>query len=69
MEKQKRMQWWLDARLGMFIHFGLYSLAARHEWVKKNEQMSDEEYKRYFDHFDPDLYDPGSGPSWLRQPG
>jgi len=42
----------------MFIHWGLYSLAARHEWVQKRERMTCEEYHRYFERFDPDLYDP-----------
>jgi alpha-L-fucosidase len=42
----------------MFVHWGLYSLAARHEWVKNRERLTDEEYQPYFDHFDPDLYDP-----------
>jgi len=42
----------------MFIHWGLYALAARHEWVKKQESISDETYQVYFEHFDPDLYDP-----------
>ena len=57
-KKEERMQWWLDARFGMFIHWGLYSLAARHEWVKNYERMPDDDYQKYFDHFDPDLYDP-----------
>lgn len=42
----------------MFIHWGLYSLPARHEWVKHNEQITDEQYERYFRRFDPDLYNP-----------
>ena len=50
--------WFLEARFGMFIHFGLYSLAARHEWVKNRERLTDQDYQRYVDHFDPDLYDP-----------
>jgi alpha-L-fucosidase len=50
--------WLYEARLGMFIHWGLYSVAARHEWVKNRERISDEDYEVYFDHFDPDLYDP-----------
>jgi hypothetical protein len=29
----------------MFIHWGLYALAARHEWVKKNERISDNDYQ------------------------
>jgi alpha-L-fucosidase len=56
--KDERMQWWLDARFGMFIHWGTYSLAARHEWVKNYETMPNEVYQKYFDHFDPDLYNP-----------
>ena len=43
--------------LRMFIHFGLYSMAARHEWVKSNEQISDEKYDKYFRLFNPDLLD------------
>lgn len=50
--------WFTEARFGLFIHWGIYSLAARHEWVKHRERMSDETYQRYFDHFYPDLYDP-----------
>ena len=57
-EKQKRMEWWSDARFGMFIHWGLYSLAARHEWVKHNEHMTNEEYQKYFQQFNPDHFDP-----------
>ncbi len=52
-------QWFTDARFGLFIHWGLYSLAARHEWVMQREQVPAEEYEaRYFGRFDPDLYDP-----------
>jgi len=50
--------WFVHDRFGLFIHWGLYSLAARHEWVKHNEEMPDELYDKYFKHFDPDLYDP-----------
>lgn len=50
--------WFTNDRFGMFIHWGLYALAARHEWVKTYEFMTDEHYQRYFDNFDPDLYDP-----------
>jgi alpha-L-fucosidase len=43
----------------MFIHWGLYAMAARHEWVKNNEKISNEVYdSKYFARFDPDLYDP-----------
>ena len=47
-----------DWRFGLFVHWGLYSLPARHEWVKNFERLTDEDYQPYFDHFEPDLYDP-----------
>ena len=50
--------WFVRDRLGLFIHWGLYALGARHEWVKQREQIPDDRYDRYFRHFDPDLYDP-----------
>lgn len=51
------LDWWTQARFGMFIHFGLYSLPARHEWVKSIERMSERDYARYFERFNPDLFD------------
>jgi alpha-L-fucosidase len=57
-QREARMKWWTEARFGMFIHWGSYALAARHEWVKNNEHITDEEYQKYFEHFNPDLYDP-----------
>lgn len=57
-QKKQRMAWWTDDRFGMFIHWGTYSMAARHEWVKHNEHMTNEEYQKYFDLFNPDLFDP-----------
>ena len=50
--------WFVRDRFGLFIHWGLYALPARHEWVKHNEQITDDKYDVYFRHFDPDLYDP-----------
>ena len=57
-QKAERMEWWTEARMGMFIHWGLYSMGARHEWLMNIENMTDEEYRKYFENFDPDLYDP-----------
>jgi len=57
-QKIQRMKWWTDARFGMFIHWGLYALPARHEWVKNRERMTNEQYQKYFETFNPDMYDP-----------
>jgi alpha-L-fucosidase len=61
--------WFTQARFGMFIHWGLYALAARHEWVKSRERIDDEHYQRYFDHFNPDLYDPRAWAAVARDAG
>lgn len=56
-EYEKRMQWYRDARFGMFIHWGLYAIPARGEWVRSFEQIPEEEYLPYFEEFDPVDYD------------
>jgi len=57
-QKKERMEWWTNDRFGMFIHWGLYSLPARHEWVMKREKITNQDYEKYFKLFNPDLYDP-----------
>ena len=59
-----RGSWWTEARFGLFIHWGIYAVGARHEWVKHREKLTDADYRRYFDHFHPDLFDPRE---WARQ--
>lgn len=47
-EKTERLSWWTHGRFGMFIHFGLYAIPARGEWVKKNETIPEVKYDEYF---------------------
>lgn len=47
-EYERRMKWFLEARFGMFIHWGLYAIPARGEWVRSTEQMEEAGYMRYF---------------------
>ncbi len=61
---QSRTDWFTQARFGMFIHWGTYAMAARHEWVKQHEKIPDDHYRKYFQYFNPDLYDPRD---WARQ--
>jgi len=56
-------KWFVNDRFGLFIHWGLYALGARHEWLKNIERISTADYEKYFKHFDPDLYDPKA---WAR---
>lgn len=48
-----RMKWWRDARFGMFIHLGLYSVYGKHEWAMAMENWPLEEYAKFADGFLP----------------
>lgn len=53
-DADQRVAWWREARVGMFIHFGLYAIPGRGEWVMWNEQIPREEYALLADEFRPD---------------
>ena len=52
-DREQRMKWWHEARFGMFIHWGLYSLLGRHEWVMENEGIPVAEYEQLAKQFKP----------------
>jgi alpha-L-fucosidase len=52
-DRQRRMKWWHQAKFGMFIHWGLYSTLARHEWVMENEGIPVSEYEKLARNFKP----------------
>lgn len=50
--------WFTHDRFGLFIHWGLYAMPSKHEWLRSINQINNEDYEKYFKYFDPDLYDP-----------
>ena len=50
---QRRMAWYTEARFGMFIHWGLYAIPARGEWVRSIERIPSEAYDPYMQEFNP----------------
>ena len=56
--RRERTRWFLADRFGLFIHWGLYAIPARGEWVRSIEQISNEAYQPYFDEFNPGNFDP-----------
>ena len=56
-ERDARMAWWREARFGMFIHWGVYAVPARGEWVMHSEKIPIEEYEQFV---------PRRGPRWAR---
>lgn len=56
--------WFLHDRFGMFIHWGLYSLKAKDEWIMTQDKINKEEYEKLFYQFEADLYNPKK---WVKQ--
>ncbi|MCS7180465.1 MAG: alpha-L-fucosidase, partial [bacterium] len=52
------MKWWREAKFGMFIHWGIYSIPARGEWVMFCERIPKKEYERFAKKFNPKNYNP-----------
>lgn len=60
---ERRIAWWRQARFGMFIHWGLYSVLGRHEWVMENEGIPIPEYEQLAGQFKPK---PHAARDWAR---
>jgi alpha-L-fucosidase len=52
-DRERRMAWWHEARFGMFIHWGLYSVLGRHEWAMEEEGIPVAEYELLAKRFNP----------------
>ena len=53
MKYEERMKWWNEARFGMFIHWGLFSILGRDCWVMHDERIPEEEYAQLAKEFNP----------------
>ena len=51
------LQWFREARYGLFLHYGLYSLIGRHEWVQLRELIPVAEYAKLIDDFTAENFD------------
>lgn len=51
------LEWFRNARYGLFLHYGLYSLLGRHEWVQFREKIPVAEYARLAERFTAENFD------------
>ncbi len=56
--RDERIAWWKHDKFGLFVHFGLYAIPGRGEWVMWAEKIPVENYKEYAQEFDPVNYNP-----------
>lgn len=61
--RARRMRWWHEAKFGMFIHYGLYSIIGHQEWVMESEGIPIPDYERLAAAFRPR---PGVAREWAR---
>ncbi len=62
-DRARRMKWWHEAKFGMFIHWGLYSVLGRHEWVMEMEGIPAQEYEKLAKQFNPK---PNAAREWAK---
>lgn len=71
----EQMKWLLDAKFGMFIHWGLYSGPGKGEWMMHNQGISPEKYRKYAlpesgnDYFDAKDFHPEQWAALAREAG
>lgn len=76
-ESDDRMQWWREARFGLFLHWGLYSILAGKwkdderwaEWIRNNAQIPVNEYDTLLDQWNPTNFDPDLWASLAKRAG
>jgi len=64
-----RMKWFHEARFGMFVHFGLYSILGRGEWVMLNERIPAKDYAKLAKRFNPRRFDASAWVATARDAG
>jgi alpha-L-fucosidase len=62
-DRARRMRWWHEAKFGMFIHWGLYSVLGRHEWAMEEEGIPVPEYEQLAKRFTPQ---PDAARAWAK---
>jgi alpha-L-fucosidase len=62
-DHERRIQWWREAKFGMFIHWGLYSILGREAWAMGDEDIPLPEYEKLAKQFQPP---PNAARAWAR---
>lgn len=76
-QKNARMQWWREARFGLFIHWGLYAIpggqwkdeTSHGEWIRETARIPLDEYKQFLHQFNPINFNASEWVSIAKQAG
>ncbi|HHY82884.1 MAG TPA: alpha-L-fucosidase [Clostridiales bacterium] len=64
-----RTRWFSEAKIGLFVHWGLYSILGRGEWAMNNERIPKDEYNKLADIFNPDSFNVNTWVSLAKEAG
>ena len=67
--KESSQKWFQDAKFGLFIHWGVYSVLGRGEWVMNNEKIPISEYEKLAPQFNPTKFDAAAWVSFAKAAG
>ena len=68
-ENLEAREWFQNARFGLFIHWGVYSILADGEWVMNNQNISISEYEKLPSFFNPIDFDPAEWVTMVKEAG
>ena len=68
-ENLENREWFQDAKFGLFVHWGVYSLLGNGEWVMNNTNIPIKQYEKLPDFFNPIDFDPKEWVDLVRQAG
>ena len=68
-ENLKMRQWFQDAKFGLFVHWGVYSVLADGEWVLNNRKMTLAEYRKLPPQFNPAQFDAAQWVAMVKDAG
>ncbi|MCP5116570.1 MAG: hypothetical protein GY953_37555, partial [bacterium] len=68
-ELEQSLAWYRDAKLGMFIHWGLYSVPGEREWSRLRDNIPDDAYRAIAKRFNPTRFDADAWVQLAKQAG
>ncbi len=68
-KREEVKQWFREAKFGLFIHWGIYAVTGRGEWLRQTEQVPEEEYAKQIPQFTAKHFDPKAWAKLARETG
>ena len=68
-ENLKSREWFEDARFGLFIHWGVYSVLGKGEWVMNNDKIAVADYEKLPERFNPTEFNPAEWVAMVKDAG